>query len=145
MKILRYSNRKAPDWYLDASTSEKETAALWALFYHLRDDWQVYSDMNNIDAEIVLQEKHLQDLRALQLSSIPDLLKQDVDNKLEKIPVIEQLIANLKDQKAQWSKIIAGDAKALRQFLESRSRYEYEQWEFVTIDDPMKRLKKIHQ
>lgn len=144
MKILRYENRKEPAWYLDASTPEKEAAALECLFLHLKNNWHCYADMDNIDNEINEHEKQVQELRALkeQLPTIPEMLRQDAEKKLEQLPRGERYIADLKWQKTQWEKVKAGDAKALKRFLESRSKFEYEEWDFEELNDPVEYIKE---
>ena len=100
--------------------------------------------MADIDLEISRHEKELQDLRNLKanLETIPEMLRQDAEKKIEQLPKGEGFLADLKWQKGQWDKIMAGDDKALKRFLESRSSHEYEQWEFIDVDDPAEYLKK---
>jgi hypothetical protein len=45
VRILLYSNRKVDPMAWDASTPEKKAAAFLALFEYLRDDWEVYADL----------------------------------------------------------------------------------------------------
>ncbi len=144
MKVLRYENRKTDPWYLDASTPEKEVAALKCLFLHLKDSWHCYNDMIHIHYEIAQTEKELDGLRELkeQLPTIPKMLRQDAEKKIEESKKVERHLADLKWRKEEWDKVLAGDVKALKGFLGSRSKYEYEEWEFIEVDDPIEHLKK---
>lgn len=51
MKVLIYDNRKIDPIVIDASTEEAELAAFMALFKYLNDEWQVYSDLEDIGDE----------------------------------------------------------------------------------------------
>lgn len=144
MKVLKYGNRKEPEWFLDASTPEKEVSALRCLFLHLKHNWHAYADMEDIDSDISKCEKELQDLEALklQLPTIPEMLRQDAEKKLEQLPRLIRHVKELKWQKEDWQKVQTGNPKALKHFLESRSNGEYEEWEFVELDDPDEYIKK---
>lgn len=100
--------------------------------------------MQDVDSNIVHHERELQDLEQLknQLPTIPEMLRQDAEKKLEQLPRLKRHIDDLKWQQGQWQKVLSGDAKALKRFLESRSHGEYEEWEFVELDDPIEYLKK---
>ncbi len=144
MKVLQYGNRKEPPWYLDASTPEKEAAALKCLFLHLKYNWNCYADMDSIDEDIAKAEKELEEYKALevQLPTIPEMLLQDAKHRLEQLPRCNRHLDDLKWQKSQWEKVKSGDAKALRRFLESRSNSEYEEWCFEEVDDPVEYMEK---
>jgi len=141
MKVLRYGNRKEPDWFLDASTPEKEASALRCLFLHLKHNWNAYVDMEHIDADIAELEKELVKLRELkeQLPTLHELVREEAEKRIEQG---ERSLRDLQWQKSQWEKVKAGDIKALKRFLESRSSWEYEEWEFVDLDDPDEYIKK---
>jgi len=100
--------------------------------------------MEDIDSDIAKHEKELQDLESLQqqLPTIPEMLKQDAEKKLEQLPRAKRYINDLKWQREEWQKVQAGNPKALKRFLESRSRGEYEEWEFVDINDPIEYIKR---
>ena len=48
MKVLIYDNRKIDPLVIDASTEEAELAAFMALFQYLKEEWDVYSDLEDI-------------------------------------------------------------------------------------------------
>jgi hypothetical protein len=52
MKLLIYGNRKQDDmiWVID--TPEQRAQAFLALFKYLRDEWQVYEDVEKQDADL---------------------------------------------------------------------------------------------
>lgn len=52
------------------------------------------------------------------------MLRKDAEEKLEQLPRAERHIAELKRIKQLWERVLNGDSKALRRFLESRSNYE---------------------
>lgn len=146
MKILRYENRKEPIWYLDASTPEKEAAALKCLFLHLKNDWHCYEHLADVDNEIAKLEQQSQELRVLQQElaqgKVSGLLRVAAEGQVKGLEYLSRQINELKWQKEDWDKVKSGNPKALKRFLESRSRYEYEEWEFIDMDDPIEYLKE---
>lgn len=57
MKILIYENRKSDPTYWDASTPEKEEAALWCLFKLLDEEWECYEDLHGFHLDLYRKAK----------------------------------------------------------------------------------------
>lgn len=57
MKILIYENRKADPICWDASTPEKEEAALRCLFKLLDDEWECYADIHGHHYDLYMKAR----------------------------------------------------------------------------------------
>ncbi len=134
-KALKYGNRKEESTYWDASTPEKEAAALQLLFKHLDEDLRCYCmDVSDL-------ESSLKDLKDLELSllngKIPKLIEEETKLKLKQIPEYERLISKAHYEKGLYTRAKYGDVKAIRSLLRSRQYYDYEEWELVDVIDPL--------
>lgn len=65
MKVLIYSNRKSDTTIWDASTPEKQAAAFMALFVLLKDEYEVYDELESApDGEFTKTERKQRELYA---------------------------------------------------------------------------------
>ena len=108
-KILRYGNRKTDDVVWDISTPQKEEKAFRELFAILKDEWQVYSD---------LEEPYYGDSCGHQCEAGHNPVVGDSTDE---------------HQLELYKKAIVGDIKAIKSLLELRKDYEYEDWSIETV------------
>ena len=138
MKILVYGNRKIDDIYWDASTPEKERAALRCLFNYLKDSWKSYGSLENAD-KLLADVQH--SLETTDWDQIPEghpLYKEAQEKKQALLAEQKQASEDVK-QARLYRKALDGDDSALRHLLSHRVDYEYERWFIETVTDPLKK------
>jgi hypothetical protein len=136
MKILRYGNRKQDDMFWDASTPEKERAALRRLFEFIDETWQVYSIEDESDTK---EQKELEEVAAcLKAGWFPAALRREAEEKVKRLEELKKENARHTTHADLYKKAKAGDDDALRRLLLYRKKYEYEEWEWVVAEDPFK-------
>jgi hypothetical protein len=132
-KILRWDNKHECVFY-DASTPEKEAAAFMRMFQDM-DEQEFYQfDVEN-------EEKKVTELRALKESveknQVSSALIEEAKDKLKYLSYNEKLLKTKQMQKALYDKAKLGDAKAVRKLADLRHGYEYENWFFEYVIDPL--------
>jgi len=132
-KILRWDNKHESVFY-DASTPEKEAAAFLRMFQDM-DEQEFYQ------FDVEYEEKNVTELRALKESvekgQVPDALVKEAREKLGYLGYHEKLLKNEQTQKALHDRARQGDAKAARKLVDLRHSYEYENWFFEYVTDPL--------
>jgi hypothetical protein len=124
--------------YWDASTSEKETAAFRALFNYLKDYWEVYGPLEDtlISSEKCL--KNAQDkLAALTGAADYSTKKFDIEETLKGITRYKHDVQDANYQLLLFNETCTGNVKSMRSLLRLRKGYEYENWEFIDVIDPL--------
>lgn len=138
MKVLKYGNRKCNDVLWDASTPEKEKAALRCLF-KLLDDQSMYCDLDL--EEIAATRKKIDELEKLETDSkegrIPASLKEYVAMKVEEIRSKREMFAHIQRQRNWYLDALTGSDAAIKLLLIDRKGFEYEEWEFIEVRDPL--------
>lgn len=141
MKVLMYENRKQEAVFWDASTPEKEAAALKCLFKFLDETWEVYGDLkvpadlgriSEIDQEIKSIESAAADKSILLPKSMLDGGKARLD-ALKR----ERRHVSANAERELYEKAKAGDSKSVLKLLTMHKGYEYENWNFIFIQDPL--------
>jgi len=145
MKVLIYGNRKQDDMMWDASTPEKEKAALRQLFECLDESWQVYGEIKDTK-EVKRQEKKVEELREaveeVKNGKIPKALEAAGRNNAVAYERAKREFASLKEQNGYYEAAKNGDDKALKILLQIRKGYEYEEWDYGDVIDPLESKKR---
>lgn len=138
MKILVYKGEHGR-MYWDASTKEKEQAALRCLF-KLLDDLRSYETSAEVNQnEISICEQRIKELKQLEAvkDSLPSILLEETEKKLSKIKRLEDRILQIREDMEWYEKAKSGDIKYIYRLLKSRQYFEYEEWEFVEAVNPL--------
>lgn len=138
MKVLIYGNRKQDDMMWDASTPEQEDAAFLALFRYIGDVWKVYSTLN---ADLKDTEKDLKELEEVSAAytkkSMPAALMETAKTQLANKAELERSVRRQKEMSELYKKAKTGDAKAAKALVLMRKDYEYEEWSYGEVIDPV--------
>lgn len=138
MKVLHYSNRKCDGMYWDASTPEKEAAAIRKLFEYLKDYWEVY---NSLEPDLASAEKRLKNARdkLAALTGTTDYSTKilDLEAITNDIDYYKRDIQDTNYQLLLFKEACSGSVKSICQLLRLRKGYEYETWEFIDVLDPL--------
>lgn len=134
MRVLVYGNRKQDDVIYDVSTPEKEEAAFRTLFKLFDEEWQVYSELKDVDPPIVCEActksycKGCEDQEdcACQIKGCPS---NENHNNFEKSVRLRWI--------GYYQKAKTGDAKYMKMLMSDRSsrQYEYETFHFARVKD----------
>ena len=138
MKVLHYSNREYNDMYWDASTPEKEAYAFKALFNYLKDYWEVYGPLED---EVISSEKCLKNaqdkLTALTGAADYSTRKFDIKDTEKNIARYTDDLTYDKTQLQLFNEACADNVRSLIGLLRIRKEYEYENWYFINVIDPL--------
>lgn len=115
-KILVYNNRKIDDMSWDVSTPAKETRAFKELFTMLDRDWKVYVDLKGKVEPLSRTCSHC---GGSGTEPVDESTRKEYHDGLFQ----RDLYALAKN----------GNAKAIRQLMEKRKDYEYEEWHITNI------------
>jgi hypothetical protein len=141
MKALMYGNRKADTTFYDISTPEKEAAAYLRLFAELRDDWQVYSELQEDDEETVCEpcgegiHKYCKGEDASCTCDKTDKCKLNNSRTLHELKVRDV-------HRSLFNQAEAGDWNAAKKLMKARKGYEYEEVSEVNVKDPTEKKGK---
>ncbi len=138
MKVLYYSNRKCNGMYWDASNPEKEAAAFLALFNYLKDYWEVYESLEDDlqDAQNSIKATSTK-LSAISDSAEYSAKKYDLEELHTWVTRYERDIRIIGNQLQLFKEACAGNAKSAFNLLKLRKGDDYEDWDFVTVIDPL--------
>jgi hypothetical protein len=134
MSVLIYENRKQdPDFY-DMSTPAKEAAAWLRLFNYLREEWQVYGDLESEPEALVVCEACAKDLCRLCESGTCACDKTDECKK--RLRVTKRQLDSTNRMKTLYASAMKGDSEAAKKLLHLRKSYEYENFQIGSLIDP---------
>lgn len=144
MKTLIYGNRKSDDQVYDISTPEKELAAYMLIFIELDEDWQVYSDLEDVEELEVCEpcQKELHD-HCVRYRQEQCACVASKNCKSSNSHYLRQ-----QQQNATWKKWYdeakAGNAESAMKLVKSRSKaqYEYESVREGSIIDPLEEKRR---
>jgi hypothetical protein len=142
MKILMYSNRKndVPLCY-DISTPEREAAGYLLLFGFLKDEWQVYVDLEEDEDPSVCEacsdgaHKYCTGNDGLCACS------RTTDCARRNDRLLRERKAN-EIHRSLYNRAEAGDWKAAKKLMVARKDYEYEEVSEVVVIDPTEKKGK---
>lgn len=146
-RILVYGNRKCDDTAFDISTPEKESAAYLVLLHLLDFQWNVYTDLDEIeDIEVCAPcQNNLHDYCAAGIRSAVPCACHATKNCEDRS---KQALHQNHQQKV-WAKWLGeargGNAESAKKLLRERSRkgFEYEVFSFSSVTDPQEELRAL--
>jgi hypothetical protein len=129
-RVLVYENRKTNGPLIwDASSPALERGAFLDLFNYLNREWEVYSDL------IDLEEPKKPTLTLEQIEGLTEgRVKEEAlrEHKEYKSGLHEFHKSQLQQKLYEKSKV--GDANAVKKLLNERKTYEYEHWTLCDVD-----------
>lgn len=134
MRVLVYGNRKQDDVIYDVSTPEKEAAAFLLLFKMLDEDWEVYTDLDDVE-ELKKCEPCSKGIHRLCEGECDC---KDTPECQKKTARRFRTHSRQLQEKGLLQKARAGDAAAAKQLLTNRRTYEYEAFSYKDVLDPLK-------
>lgn len=136
MTVLIYENRKQdPDMY-DISTPEKEAAAYLKLFNYLREDWQVYSDIEEAD-EVTTLETCEPCGKEIHRLCEGNCACEATPACKQKSRYAQSDVARANSLKRLYNAALGGDAIAAKRLLQARKDHEYEGFSIGEVIDPL--------
>ena len=135
--VLLHENKKSDPILIDVSTREKMEAGLKWLFWHLYNEWTVYTDLDQADSREPL-EQEMAELRDAISKSSSKTVAVALQTCLANLQVqYNKATGNGRQRKLRlYAKAKENDVQAIAELLHLRRNYEYENWSIVSLIDP---------
>ena len=135
--VLLYENKKSDPILIDVSTREKMEAGLKWLFWHLYNEWTVYTDLDQADSREPIEQK-MAELRDAISKSQSKTVAVALQTSLAELQVQYTKATNNGRQRRLrlYAKAKENDVQAIAELLHLRRNYEYENWSIVSLIDP---------
>ena len=136
--VLLYENKKSDPILIDVSTREKMEAGLKWLFWHLYNEWTVYTDLDQADSREPLDQE-MAELRDAISKSPSKTVAVALQTCLANLQVqYNKATGNGRQRKLRlYAKAKENDLQAIAELLYLRRGREDENWSIETLFDPM--------
>lgn len=135
MKII-VCDRKHSSSYYDASTMGQEMKSLIKIFKeNKKQQFYCYLEDKDYEEEMATYEANIKKLKDLKIADLPTDLQYQAKKQVEEIPHLEKAMFVLKLEKKLYDRAKKfDDYRALKQFLFSRTRNEYERIDYGEVE-----------
>lgn len=133
-RTLMYEGKHANEYWL-ADTPKRVLAAFLAMFNLLEEMEYYYMDDDSNDTELKEVTAEYEALKDIKVGDIPDKVKI-LQTRMQRL---SREISRAQEQKELYKAAKKGNAIAAAHLVMQRSDCEYEEYRFVTVEDPLKK------